>query len=171
MLSDFERYSRSPQASLISGHAADGPRQPPDGFEVMGDDFGPGFRDFVQSGMITPEVGDENFHGQPRVQHSDRPDGFRPMRRTLVGEVVAGHRGDHGVLQVKRPDGPGQALRFIPVGRIGNLRVDLAEPAVPGAFVTQDHECCCAAVPAFSLVGAVGADAYRMEPELAKAIF
>ena len=83
-----------------------------------------------------------------------------------VGEVVAGHAGDHGVAQphpLDRLRPPGRARR---VERQGVAGVDLAEPAGPGAALAVDHEGGGALRPALVDVGTARLLAHRDQAEV-----
>ncbi len=80
-----------------------------------------------------------------------------------VGQVVAGDRGDHDVLEAHLRHGFGDPTRLVVVepGRATGL--DRTEAAGPGAGVAQDHHRGGALVPAVPDVGAAGLLAHGVE--------
>lgn len=63
--------------------------------------------------------------------------------------------------------GIGHFVRFVSVYRQGLTALDVAESAVAGADVAEDHESGGAVTPAFAHVGAGSAAAHGMQPVLA----
>ncbi len=115
----------------------------------------------LQSGMRTSTV-------VRRRAATDGLDRLADGGRSSVGEVVAGHRGDHRVGQSHVGDGLRHPLGL---GRVGPARragrVDQAEAAGPGALVAVDHEGGGAVGPALEDVGAARLLAHRHQVEAA----
>ena len=100
----------------------------------------------------------------------DRRDGGGEAARTAVGQVVAGHAGDHGVGQAHPLHGVGHPLGLAGVERQGMAGVDLAEPAGPGAPRAVDHEGGGPVGPALVDVRAAGLLAHRDQVEVAEVV-
>ena len=79
----------------------------------------------------------------------------------MVGQVVPGHRGDHGVRQPHLDDRFGDPAWFVGVEGIGPSGVDQAEAAGPGTSLAVDHEGGRAVVPALGDVRTTGLLAHR----------
>ena len=89
-------------------------------------------------------------------------------RGAAVGQVVAGHGGDHREAEAHPLDGLGDPLGLAGVERLGVPGVDQAEPARPGAALAVDHEGGRAVLaPALVDVRAAGLLAHGDEAEVA----
>ena len=156
------------QAAGVAGRGPHGPLQAGHGLEVVVEDVGPGVEDRspasagspLQSGMSTSTA----VPGQRRRMASivaANADG------AAVGEVVAGHGGDHGVGQAEPRDRLGHPVGLVGVEGQRLAGVDQAEPAGPGAAVAVDHERGRAVGPALEDVRAAGLLAHRDQVEVA----
>ena len=75
----------------------------------MVEDVRPGGQDDLERGRVPLEIGDERLDPGGRAFRADGLDDGREVGRPAVGEVVAGHRRDHGVGQAERGHGLGHA--------------------------------------------------------------
>ncbi len=89
------------------------------------------------------------------------------MGHAAVGEVVARHHREHGVIEAHPLDRLGDPCRFVGGGRERLVRVDEAEPAGPRAALAEHHERRGAVGPALGQVGAAGVLAHGDEVEVA----
>ena len=78
----------------------------------------------------------------------DAPDRLGEDGRPAVGQVVAGDRGDHHVVEVEGRHGLGHPARLVGVEPGRPAGPDGAEPAGAGAGLAQDHDRGRALVPA-----------------------
>ncbi len=103
--------------------------------------------------------------GRPRP---DGPHRGRESAGAAVGQVVAGHCGDHGVGQAEPGHRLGHPPGLVGVGWQRLAGVDQAEPAGPGAPVAVDHERGRAVGPALVDVRAAGLLANCHQVQLAQ---
>ena len=119
------------------------------------------------NGVLLPlEVGDEHLDRAARELRVDLADGLGEDVRAEVRQVVAVHRGDHGVPQVQLGDGLRDARRLLDVVRRRAPVRDGAVGAVARADVAEDHERGRAVLPALADVRAVRFLADGVEVEL-----
>ena len=139
-----------------------------DRLEVVVQDVRPSGHDVPQRRLVPVEVGDEHLDAHARHALPKLPDRLREDVRAAVGQVVAGDRGHHDVLQPEARDRLGDPARLVVVepGRPAGL--DVAEPAGAGARVAEDHDRGGALVPALADVRAVGLLADRVEVQAAE---
>ncbi len=117
--------------------------------------------------MITLQVGDQQLYFAVRGCLADGEDQLGELPGAAVGEVVAGHRGDDRVAQLKFGNRRGNFCCFPGVGRKQLAVGDVAESAVPAAAIAKDHESRGPVAPALPLVRAGGTAADRMQALLA----
>ena len=140
--------------------------KPADGFEVVGQHGRTRIDDLPQQFGFTAEIGHQDFDQQIRAAPLHRLDAACDVFCTLIGQVVAVHRGQHRIAQIHGADGFGEPVRFPLIeggGKTG--AVHRTEPAAPGAGVPHEHESRRSAVPAFADVRALGffADSAQLE--------
>ena len=112
-------------------------------------------------------VGDQRLDADVRGAGPDRPHGGGHVAGCTVGEIVAGHHGDHREAQPHLLDRLGHPGRLVGIERFGLAGVDQAEAALPGAPLARDHERGGAVGPALEDVGAPGLLAHRDQVEVA----
>ena len=134
-----------------------------DRLEVVVQHVGPGVEHDTQRVGVALAVGDEHLHRGTGVDGTDGPDGGDELGGPAVGQVVTGHRRDHGVRQAHLGHRLGDPHRLTRVGGLRPTGVDQAESAGPGATLAVDHEGGGAVVPALEDVGAAGLLAHRDE--------
>ena len=120
--------------------------------------------------VVALAVRDEHLDGRPRRAAPDGGDGGGEPAGAAVGQVVAGHAGDHRVGQTHPLHGLGHPLGLAGVEGQGLAGVDQAEPAGPGAPRAVDHEGGGPVGPALVDVGAAGLLAHRDQIEVAEAV-
>ena len=125
----------------------------------MRDDLGPGIDHPLQVFRISLKIRDQDFHGGFRIVQFDHFDGRGPESCSSILQIIPCHGSNDTMLQGELPDGFSQPPRFFPVQRIGDQVVHITEPAVPGAFLSHDHETGGSGIPAFSFVGTIAGTA------------
>ena len=103
------------QAAGVPGRGSDPALQTGHRFDVVVQHVRSGIEDRPKSLRVTLAVGDEHFHCGGRVGGSNRGDRRRECRRPAVGQVVAGHRGDHRVGEPHLGYRGGHPVRFVSV--------------------------------------------------------
>ena len=163
---DDDEPRRVAQAALPASALADRLLEPPDSLQIVVEDVRARIHDDLKRRVITVEIRDQDLDSHPGRGVTHLADRLREDARPTVGQVIAGDTRDHDVLQAERADRLGDASRFVVVepGRPAGLH--RAEPACPGAGVTEDHDRRGALVPALSDVRAVGlfADGVQRQP-------
>ena len=145
----FRRGQDPERAAIVLPGAADGRIQGFGRLEIVVEDVRPGGEDYLERRRIALEIGDERLDPGGRAFRANGDDG-REVSRPAVGEIVAGHRCDHGVGQAERGHGLGDMKRF---RRVRGERSPLgngAEAAVAGAGVPEDEESGRLALPALA---------------------
>nr|DAO23852.1 MAG TPA: hypothetical protein [Caudoviricetes sp.] len=138
-------------------------RKPPDGFDVVPDDVGPGCEYRLQQCGIRIQIGNKELDRCVRILLPHGPHGSCPVSGPAVGQVIARDGGDDDMPELHQAGALGDLAGFRRIGRQGPARTRRTETAVARTDFTQDHESRRAAAPAFGLVGAHSARADRME--------
>ncbi len=142
------------QAAGVGGRGPHGPLQPGDRLEVVVEHLGAGVEDGAEGRRARP--GSRGSGPRPRCPGQRRWMASMVAAnagRPAVGQVVAGHGGDHGVGQAHPGHRLGDPLRLARSTGMRLAGVDQAEPARPGAAVAVDHEGGGAVGPALEDVG------------------
>ena len=150
------------QAHGVLALAADGLLEAGDGLQVVVEDLGLGREDDLDRLGAAVEVGGQHLDRRPGPG-ADGQDAAAEVVGAAVGQVVAGHRGDHDVLQAEPGARLGQAVGLVEGHGLGHAALDGAEAARPGADLAQDHERRGPAGPALRAVRAPRALADRLQ--------
>ena len=129
----------------------------------MIEDVGSRLEHCVDVRQVALEVGHQDFDGGLRIAVTDGADRGGPDAGPAVGELIAGHAGDHDVAEIHAGHGIGHPRRFAEIQLRGPSGLDGAEVARPGTDVAEDHYRGGAARPAFAKVGALRALADGMQ--------
>ena len=106
------------QRAEVGGRGPGGPVQPGDRLEVVVQHVGPRREDRVERGGIALAVGDQHLdRACPGSRARTAAIGGGEARGAAVGEVVAGHAGDHRVLEAERRDRVGDPAGFVGIER------------------------------------------------------
>ena len=151
------------QTGAVLGFRPDHGGQPLDGFDVVPDDVGLRRDDHLQQFGPGVEIGNKELNGGVGILRPDGTHGFRPMRRTSVGEVVARYRGYDDIPKSHQTDTLGQLGGFRRIGRQRTARSCGAKTAAPCTDIPEDHESRRTAAPAFGFVRTHSAAANRMQ--------
>lgn len=152
-----------PEGAIVAGGFSDGALEAFDGLHVVVENVGFCVEDDVHELGFSTEVWDKNFDSGLWVLVADGADGCGPDGSTAVFEVIAGDGGDDGVFEAHFFDGLGDSGGFAEIEFCGAAGLDGAECAGAGANITEDHQGCSAAGPAFSHVRALSALADGVE--------
>lgn len=106
----------------------------------MPDDVGLRRDDHLQQFGPGVEIGNKELNGGVGILRPDGTHGFRPMRRTSVGEVVARYRGYDDIPKSHQTDTLGQLGGFRRIGRQRTARSCGAKTAAPCTDIPEDHE-------------------------------
>ena len=129
---------------------------------------GPASMTVAQRRLGAVEVRDQDLDAHAGAAIAELADRRRERAGPAVGQVVAGDRGDHDVLEAHLRDRLGDAPRLVVVEPGGLAGLDRAEAAGAGADVAQDHDRRGPLVPAVPDVGAAGLLADRVEVQAAQ---
>ena len=110
------------------------------GLHVVVQHVGGGLEHGGQAALVAPEIRDQHFHPAGGKERADPADGLGEMPGPAVGQIVPVHRGDHGEGQAQARHGFGHPLGLPGVHRPRAALAHVAEPAVAGAHVPQQHE-------------------------------
>ncbi len=127
--------------AFVASSRPDGRVAASDGFQVVRDDVGFGIDDHLQCCFVAAEVTDEDFDGEVRTGIAEADDCFSPNGGSAVGHVIAIDTRDDDVLEMGSSQRVGDAAWFVEVGDGRLSGFDIAEAAVPGAGVAEDHDC------------------------------
>ena len=116
---------------------------------------------------IALRIGDQRLDPSQRPASADRLDALCDERHPTVGEIVAGHHRQHGVVEPHTVDRFGDPRRLTGVRLERLAGVDQAEAARSRAALPQHHERRCAVGPALGEVRAAGVLADGDEVEIA----
>ena len=119
--------------------------------------------DHVQRGGLCVEIGNKELNYGAGILCADGADGLGPVCGTAVRQVVTRHRSNDDIPQFHQCDAFGDPSGFLGVGGKGVSCFRCTEAAASGADVSQDHEGCGSAAPAFGLVRTHAAAANRMQ--------
>ncbi len=155
------------EAAGVAGRGSHRPLETGHRLDVVVEHVGPNLTDPGQ-GLGRPlEVGDQHLHPRGRAPAADGLHRAGHEVGPAVGQVVAGHHGEHGMVEAQVIDGLGHPVGLGGVGRERLRGVDGAETAGPGAALAEQHERGRALVPALVDVGAARFLAHRHQVELA----
>ena len=156
------------ERALVPRSGPDRLVEPRHRFHVVVEDLGILLHHDGERRPVSLEVRDQHLDGGVRTAPPDGADGLREDAGAPVRQVVAVHRSDHRVPEIHELDGIGDPFRFFEIETHRTPRGHRAEPAGPGADVTQDHEGGRALAPALRNVGAASFLAHRVEVLLAE---
>lgn len=160
---------------LVIGLRADATIETGDRFHVVVIDVGAGIEDAGDGGVISVEVGSEDFDAGRGEGAANGADGFGPVVRAAIGKFIAIDAGEDDVFEAHFRGHLGDVFRFLRVQAevlLGGVALrDGAEAAAARAEVAEDHEGGGATVKAFMNVGAAGRFADGVEVFLAEFAF
>ena len=148
----FQRTLQHVQGKAVLGTEAYHGREPLHRLQIVIENMRGGIHDHGQSILISAEVGGEYLEHGLRAQLTDAADDFGNVRCAAIGQVIARHHGDHGVVQVHVSHALGNLTGLLRVERFGLGRAGGAEAAGAGAHITACHERGRAVAPAFATV-------------------
>jgi hypothetical protein len=143
--------------------------EPFDRLHVVTEDVRSGGHHRSEGRLVAVEVRDEDIDARPRRARPQAADRLGKDRRSPVGQVISGDRGDHDVLERELRDRRGDTARLV-VGPGGPAGLHRAEPASPGSDVAQDHDRRRPLAPAFADILAAGLPANGVELQPSKEI-
>ncbi len=138
---------------IVCGAASHFGSEAADGFKIMGNHVGALVNDHIEQIEASVEVRDKRFNRHPRTLAAYDPYHYRPMCGTIVGKIVAVHRGYDGMPQPEILDRVHYAVNFVGVERRRTPRSDVTEPTASCTRVTGNHERCRSVAPTFATIG------------------
>ena len=135
----FDAAEEFERPAVVRLAAADPAIQPRNGFGVVIEHVGGGVDDTVQCVFAMHEVGREHLDRRAG-RRADFADAAGEMLRSAVGQVVAGHAGNHHMPQPQPPGRLGNAPRLVRFRRRRAAVLDRAEPTTPRADLAENHE-------------------------------
>ena len=120
-------------------------------------------QDLNERGVLTSEIGDENFDLDPGIDLPDQMDRFCVVRSSPIGQVITGDRSQHHVLKPHLSHRFSHFLWFVLVGRRRYPPFHGAKATIPGTNPAQDENRRRPLGKTLSQVRAPGLFTHRME--------
>ena len=126
---------------------------------------GAGVVDDVEAVGVALTVRDQHFDAGAGLAITYRTNRLGDVCCAPIGQIVAGHHGDHRVIERHLVDRLGDLRGLIGIGGLWVAGIDQTEPTLASATLTQSHKGRCAIVPAVEDVRAARLFAHRHQIE------